>query len=84
MEKLRRYYEYDFPKLKALSSTVSSDTKSPCYSLYHDLEDSVECHIRYSSQPMLDKLIFFGELDGTKVCHLTTAPPCAYEADQGF
>ena len=62
-DKLRRYYEYDLPKLEALSSAVGSDTRLPCYSLYRDLADSVERNITYSSQPMPDKLIFFGESD---------------------
>ena len=67
-DELRRYYECDFPKLEALGSAIGSDIRLPCYSLYHDLADSVERNIRYSSQPMPDKLIFFGESDGNKVC----------------
>jgi hypothetical protein len=67
-DKLRRYYEYNLPKLEALGSAVGSDARLPCYSLYRDLADSVERNITYSSQPMPDKLIFFGESDGIKVC----------------
>jgi hypothetical protein len=67
-DKLRRYYEYDLPKLEALASAVGSDARLPCYSLYRDLADSIKRTIRYSSQSMPDKLIFFGETDGTKVC----------------
>jgi hypothetical protein len=67
--------------LKALSSAVGSDARLTYYSLYHDLADSVEHCIKYASQPIPDKLIFFCESDGTKVCHLTTGPPCAYAAD---
>jgi hypothetical protein len=67
-DKLRRYYECDLPKLEALGSAIGSDIRLPCYSLYRDLTDSVEHNIIYSSQHMLDKLIFFGESDGIKVC----------------
>jgi hypothetical protein len=63
---LKRYYECDFPKLEALGS--GSDIRLPCYSLYRDLTDSVEHNIIYSSHPMPDKLIFFGESDGIRVC----------------
>ena len=67
-DRLRRYYESDLPQLETHGSAIGSDARLPCYSLYHDLADSVERRIRYSSQPMPDKLIFFGESDGTKVC----------------
>ena len=68
MDRLRHYYEFDLPQLETHGSAIGSDTRQPCYSLYHDLADSVERRIRYSSQLMPDKLIFFGESDGTKVC----------------
>jgi len=68
-DKLRHYYEYNLPNLEAPSSAIGSDTRLPCYSLYHDLVDFVQCSIRYSFEPMPDKLIFFNnESDGTKVC----------------
>ena len=67
-DRLRRYYEFDLPQLETHGSAIGSDARLPCYSLYHDLTDSVERRIRYSSQLMPDKLIFFGESDRTKVC----------------
>jgi len=67
-DKLRRYYECDLPKLEAPGSAIGSDIRLPCYSLYRDLADSVERNITYSSQPIPDKLVFFGESDGIKVC----------------
>ena len=68
MDRLRCYYESDLPQLETHGSAIGSDTRLPCYSLYHDLAGSIERRIRYSSQLTPDKLIFFGESDGTKLC----------------
>jgi serine/threonine protein kinase len=67
MGKLRHYYECDLPKLDTLGSAIRSDTRLPWYSRYHDLAGSVEHNITYSHH-MPDKLLFFGESDGNKVC----------------
>ena len=74
INKLKHYYEHELPKLEALSSAIGSDPRLPCYSAYHDLADSGKHSITYFSQPMPDKLIFFGESDETSGVRQDSSP----------
>ncbi|TDL22382.1 hypothetical protein BD410DRAFT_788650 [Rickenella mellea] len=69
-ERLRKYYETEYPKLKSLDHPSRPDPRFPCYNRYTPLVDSAaeECEITYTKHPRPDNLVFFGKVKDVAVC----------------
>ncbi|KAF8584004.1 hypothetical protein K439DRAFT_1661009 [Ramaria rubella] len=64
IECLREYYETSFPNQEC----PRSNPRFPYYSSYTSLADDKKYDIIYTAQPIPDKLIFFGKIEGAEVC----------------